>query len=94
MTLKQELNRICFPKPIKWRLIGERQGKRVYMSESNLRKCDVDDICSDPLLQPVQQRRSRGPRPNRRPPFSDSLWYELLIWLFKFLFAIRDGGDY
>ncbi len=87
----REIRRSWFPKPIKWHHIGYRQGKRVFMTESCLRRCDIDDICSDPLLRPIQQRRSRGPRPNRQPPLSDSLWYELLVWLGKSLLEICSG---
>lgn len=86
-----EIRRKLFPKPGRWQLIGYRQGRRVYMTESALRRCDIDDICSDPLLRPVGHRRSRGPRPNRRPPLSDSLWYELLTWLGKSLLEMMSG---
>lgn len=87
----KEIRRLVYPKPGRWHHIGYRQGKKVFMTESCLRRCNIDDICSDPLLRPVQQRRARGPRPNRRPPLSDSLWYELLTWLGKSLLEMMSG---
>ncbi|MBA7677175.1 hypothetical protein ES703_85426 [subsurface metagenome] len=86
-----EISRKMNPKPSKWIHLGYRKGKRVYMTESNLRKCDIDDICSDPLLQPVRNRRPPGPRPNRKPPPSNSLWHELLSWLGKSLLEMMSG---
>lgn len=86
-----DIRRSMNPKPSKWRHIGYRQGRKVFMTEPNLRRCDIDDICSDPLLRPVQQRRPPGPRPQRQPPLSDSLWYELLVWLGKSLLEICSG---
>ncbi len=99
----REIERICHPKPIKWQHIGYKKCKptwanhwksemKVFMSESNLRKCNIDDICSDPLLKPIQHRRSSGPRPNRRPLLSDSMWYELLCWFFKSLLEMMSGA--
>lgn len=87
----EEIYRKMNPKPSKWHLIGIRQGKKVFMTEPNLRRCDIDDICSDPLLRPIGHRRARGCRPNRQPPLSDSLWYELLVWLGKSLLEMMSG---
>ncbi len=86
-----DIHRIMNPKPGKWHHIGYRQGRRVFMTESALRRCDIDDICSDPLLRPIDHRRSRGIRPNRRPPLSDSPWYELVCWLGKSLLEMMSG---
>lgn len=87
----KQIRRRCYPKPSKWHHIGYRQGKRVFMTESCLRRCNLDDICADPLLQPVQQRKARGPGSNRRASVSDSLWCELLGWLGKSLLEMMSG---
>ena len=87
----REIYRDMNPIKSKWHHIGYRQGRKVFMTESCLRKCDIDDICSDPLLRPIGQRRARGCRPNPRPPLSDSMWYMLLVWLGKSLLEIASG---
>lgn len=86
-----QINRSMNPKPSKWVHIGYRNGRRVFMTESNLRRCDIDDVCSDPLLQPVQNRRRQGCRPNRNPPASGSMWFELVCWLGQSLLEIFAG---
>lgn len=87
----REIYRDMNPKKSRWHHIGYRCGKKVFMTESALRRCDIDDICSDPLLRPVGQRRSRGCRPNRQPALSDSMWFELLVWLGQSVLEICSG---
>lgn len=98
----EEIYRDMFPKPVKWYHIGYHEplripmtsnytGRKVFMTESALRRCDIDVLCSDPSLQPVRHRRSRGYRPNRQPPLSESMWYMLLVWLGQSLLEIFAG---
>lgn len=86
-----EIYRDMNPKPSRWHLIGYRQGRKVFMTESALRRCDIDEVCSDPLLRPARQHRSRGYRPNPQPPLSDSMWFELVCWLGQSLLEIFAG---
>lgn len=65
MDICDSIRKLCFPKKQKWYCIGMRNGRKVWMAESALRRASVDEICADKNLSPAP-RRFRFRRRSRR----------------------------
>lgn len=78
-------------KPDKWHHIGYRRGRKVFCTESTLRVASVEQLCSDEELSPIRQSRKQAV-PRRRPAVFDSLFFEILQWLWQSFWSIADGS--
>lgn len=85
----RQIHRDLHPQPSRWYCIGRRNGKRVYMTESALRRANIHDICSDPLLKPLRRQRY----PNRKPhrPAHESN-HPLVVFFIDLFFKVIFGS--